>query len=77
LLNSYQLFSNSLLKISGVHRRLSHELKNKVVDPYLMFIENYRETNRVRCAVMQGVSKRMQTILSDLERYRESMQKHK
>lgn len=42
LLNSYQLFSNSLLKISEVHRKLASQLKNQVVDPYLMFIENYR-----------------------------------
>lgn len=47
LLKSFQLFSNSLLKVSDTFKKLSSNTKNSVIEPFTMFIENYRDTNRV------------------------------
>lgn len=47
IVNIYQLLSNLLLKMSENNKKLAARLKNQVGDPFGMFVDNYRETNKV------------------------------
>lgn len=38
LLKSFQIFSNSLLKVSDIFKKLSFNTKNAVIEPFSMFI---------------------------------------
>lgn len=48
LIKSFQIYSNSLLKVSDTFKKLSSNTKNAIIEPFGMFIENYKNTNKVR-----------------------------
>lgn len=64
LINTYHFLTNALLRISQHHKKLAVQVKNTVVDPFQMFSDNYRETNRVAGAPLRASPRRPRRLSS-------------
>lgn len=64
-----------LSKIAASYKSLSMQIKNEVLEPFMMFSDNFRVTIEVRRTLTQAVAKKSSDMLADLERQRAALVK--
>ena len=76
VLQYFQLITNSLLWISSVQRRLSEELKVKVVDPFETKLKQYLATNDATTDRMSKVTQSFKQSIKNLTSERGKLLKY-